>query len=87
MMHWYWPMGSWGYVLMTLSMVVFWGLLIAGGIALFRYLGRSGARPEIAPTRTPEQILDERFARGELDEDEYRQRLDTLRSARPASRA
>ncbi|MFF0411220.1 SHOCT domain-containing protein [Kitasatospora sp. NPDC004745] len=30
---------------------------------------------------TPEQVLAERFARGEIDAEEYRHRLDTLRSA------
>ncbi|WP_037972432.1 SHOCT domain-containing protein [Streptomyces sp. NRRL WC-3742] len=29
----------------------------------------------------PEQVLAERFARGEIDEEEYRRRLDVLRSA------
>lgn len=38
--------------------------------------------------RDPQQILDERFARGELDVDEYRQRCDELQThARPADRA
>ncbi|MFB7123306.1 SHOCT domain-containing protein [Kitasatospora sp. NPDC056273] len=30
---------------------------------------------------SPEQLLAERFARGEIDAEEYRHRLDTLRSA------
>lgn len=39
------------------------------------------------PRRDPQQILDERFARGEIDTDEYRQRRDELHShARPADR-
>jgi putative membrane protein len=32
---------------------------------------------------TPEQILAERFARGEIDEDEFWQRMTTLRAGRP----
>lgn len=40
------------------------------------------------PRRTAWQILDERFARGELDVDEYRRRRDELHThARPADRA
>ncbi len=40
------------------------------------------------PHRDPRQILDERFARGELDVDEYRQRCDELRArAHPGGRA
>ncbi len=37
-----------------------------------------------APSPVPaEQILAERFARGEIDEDEYWQRMTTLRAGRP----
>jgi putative membrane protein len=81
-------MGGWGFVLMAVSTLVFWGALIAGGIALFRYLNRTATKPGGDETRpTPEQLLAERFARGEIDEDEYRQRLDTLRAAGPVARA
>lgn len=83
MMYWYGPgMGTWGYVLMTLSMIVFWGLVIGGLVALIRYASRPPTRTEVSPARTPEQVLGERFARGEIDEDEYRRRLDALRGAR-----
>lgn len=83
MMYWYGPgMGTWGYVLMTLSMIVFWGLVIGGLVALIRYASRPPMRTEVSPARTPEQVLGERFARGEIDEDEYRRRLDALRGAR-----
>jgi putative membrane protein len=80
-MMWYGDgMGGWGYAVMILSTVVCWAAVIAGGIALFRYLNRSqrGFR-ETRPT--PEQLLAERYARGELDGDEYHRRLDTLHSA------
>jgi putative membrane protein len=80
MMYWYGPgFGAWGYVLMTASMVLFWGVLIAGAVALVRYWGRPPGRSEIVPIRTPEQVLGDRFAGGEIDEDEYRRRLDVLR--------
>jgi putative membrane protein len=37
---------------------------------------------------TPEQMLAERFARGEIDEQEYHQRLDTLGGkSRPGARS
>ncbi|MEK6439193.1 SHOCT domain-containing protein [Pseudonocardia sp. T1-2H] len=70
-------MGGWGYGLMSVSMVLFWGLIIFGVIALVRYLGRSDRSTAARPT--PEQVLAERFARGEIDEQEYHQRLDALR--------
>lgn len=79
---WWWH-GGWGWgawLAMSLAMVVFWGLLLWGIITIAR--SASGDPP---PGGDPERILAERFARGEIDEDEYRRRLDTLRS--PARRA
>jgi putative membrane protein len=78
----YWNNGGtsgWGYALMSISMIVVWALIIAGGVALFRYAG--GPRPfDNHPTvrLTPEQLLAERFARGEIDQHEYRDRMQTL---------
>ena len=71
---------GWGYALMSLSMLVFWGLLITGIVLLVRNLGRS---PQLNRA-TPEQILAERFARGEIDVDEYQRRLHSLRTGGPA---
>ena len=86
MMWWYGPgMNSWGYGLMTVSMVLFWALVIFGGVALVRYLGRDERVTAGRPT--PEQILAERFARGEINEDEYQHRLDLLtRGPRPLAK-
>lgn len=81
MMWWYGNgngMDGWGYALMTVSMVLFWGLVIFGVIALVRYLGRQD-RSVVAPRPTPEQVLAERFAHGHIDEPEYRELLDVLR--------
>lgn len=83
---------GWGYVLGITSMILFWGLLALAIAAAVRYLGRDrGGRGVASPPAPPpapptaEQILADRFARGEIDADEYRQRLDTLRQAgRPA---
>lgn len=81
MMYWYSNgMGDWGYVLMALSMLLFWGLIIGAIVALARYLG--GARPTGQAQTTqnrPEGILAERFARGEIDEEEYRRRIAVVR--------
>lgn len=77
-MMWGWEGWSWwGWLLMMVSMVAFWGLVIWGVVAIFRGTGRSwrSERPNA------EQILAERFAAGEIDDEEYRRRLDTLRSA------
>ncbi|GEL20863.1 SHOCT domain-containing protein [Pseudonocardia asaccharolytica] len=69
-------MSGWGYALMTVSMVLFWALIIFGVVALVRYLAR-GDR-SVTPRLTAEQVLAERFARGEINEQEYRDRLATL---------
>ncbi|MDI6910511.1 SHOCT domain-containing protein [Nocardioides sp.] len=80
MMGWYHDGTGWGgWVLMTIFMVGFWGLVVFAVIALFRGT-RSGG--EWAPEhRDPIQILDERFARGEIDEDEYHARSAVLRGS------
>lgn len=81
MMYWYGNgMGGWGYVLMALSTLVFWALIIGAIVALVRHLG--DVRPAgQAPTTGPEGILAERFARGEIDEEEYRRRIAVVRHA------
>lgn len=84
MMYWYGDhMSGWGWALMTIGTIAFWALLITGIVLLVRYIGRSG---QAAATRTPEQLLAERFARGEIDEGEYRDRLATLRGQVPSGR-
>lgn len=69
---------------------LFW-LLVLVTIAL---LVRRGARrrwaeyggPAFGPHRSPEGTLSTRFANGEIDEVEYRTRLEVLRANRPARR-
>jgi putative membrane protein len=73
MQAWSW----WGWLAMSLGMVAFWGLIVWAVVALFR--GWGGTRPR-QERPDPERILAERFARGEIDEDEYQQRLTTLRA-------
>jgi putative membrane protein len=82
MMFWWGPgMNGWGYALMSVSMVLFWGVVILGIVALVRYLGRSSqSAPDAGAARpSAEQVLVERFARGEIDEPEYASRLAALR--------
>lgn len=66
-------MSGWGYAVMTLG-VAFWALVAIAFLALLR-------RPAAAPSREvtpPRQLLAERFARGEIDDDEYYRRLSVL---------
>lgn len=81
-MFWYGDgVSGWGYALMSVSMVLFWVLVVAGAIALVRYAGRPHAGPGHGPvSHTALEVLAERFAHGEIDEDEYRRRRDVLSS-------
>ena len=68
---------------MTVSGLLFWGLIIAGIVLLVRSTGRGGQPGAVADqTPTPQQVLADRFARGEIDEDEYTRRLQVLRRCR-----
>jgi len=79
-------MSGWGYTGMVIGMVLFWALIIVGIIALIRFssgANQNRAVPQPQPYsdyETPEQLLAGRFARGELDETEYRHRLEVLRA-------
>jgi putative membrane protein len=85
MMYWYGhDMGGWGYAGMAIGMVLFWILIIVGIVALVRFTTGSPQQRSIpAPLpygESPEQLLAARFARGEIDEAEYGQRLAVLRA-------
>lgn len=70
-----WGGGHW--ILGGLMMVVFWGLII--GLIVLAVRGFS-SRSETAPQLNPLDILRERYARGEIDEDEYERRKAKLES-------
>jgi putative membrane protein len=75
-MMWWWNDGGWwAWAVMTLGMVAFWGGLIW---ILLTLVSRSN-RPAAAVD--PEQVLARRFAEGELDVDQYQQRLTVLRES------
>lgn len=71
-------MGGWGYLLMAVSMLLFWGVVITGIVLLVRYFGRPQGRSR-GDMSDPERILAERFARGEIGEEEYRRHSHLLR--------
>ncbi len=94
MMGWYgnggWSAGTW--VGMGLGMLLFWGLVVVAVIALWHGLGRdrggpagppaqppaTSAAPPEAPASHALAILDERLARGEVGEEDYRRTRDVL---------
>lgn len=80
MMYWYGSeMSGWGYALMTISMILFWGLIITLAVVVGRRLLLEERPPGAAPS-TPEDVLAMRLARGEIDEDEYESRTAALRA-------
>jgi putative membrane protein len=73
-------MSGWGWLLMTLGMLGFWALVAVVAVALLRRPGPPDQQPlpDQQPRLNPEEVLAERLARGELDPEEYRQRLQAL---------
>jgi putative membrane protein len=63
-MYWNGESSWWTWLSMTVSMVVFWGAVIWAVVAVTR------SRQQPAD-RSPQQLLDERLARGEISVDEY----------------
>ncbi|MGY1704786.1 SHOCT domain-containing protein [Geodermatophilus sp. SYSU D00697] len=79
MMGWYgWNhMGGWGWFAMIASSLLLAALVVVGIVVLAR-LGKRPPDVPPAPPRSPEELLAERLARGEIGEDEYRSRLAAL---------
>lgn len=81
-----WGAGHW--LVMGIGMLLVWALLIAAIVVLVR--SASGGPPSrrlpepqerpVAQQRTARDILDQRYARGEIDDEEYRNRRETLAS-------
>ncbi|HSJ36567.1 MAG TPA: SHOCT domain-containing protein [Acidimicrobiia bacterium] len=72
---WHWNgMGAWGWIMM----IIFW--IAVAALIVWTVRSVSGqARPD------PDQamrVLDERFARGEIDQQEYEERRRVLKSNR-----
>lgn len=77
-----WMHGDWGWgwmSLMMLMMVLFWGGIIVGIVWLVRSAGGAPRTHEPSMSReTPVEILDRRFAEGEISEEDYRARREVL---------
>jgi putative membrane protein len=76
-MMWYgWGSGGWvSWLVMALVMLVFWGGLATLVVWGVRGFGRAGS------TSDPLFILQERFARGEIDQQEFESRRAVLRKS------
>jgi putative membrane protein len=72
-----WGMGGWmmaGYGLVALLVLIAAVVVV---VALSRRAGRNGS----PATPTAKELLAQRYARGEIDDDEYFQRLSVLESS------
>ena len=72
-----WGWGGW--LMMTAGMVAFWALVAWVVVAAIR-----AAQPPSPRSSDPERMLAERCAAGEIDNDEFRRRLESLRDAAEA---
>ena len=73
-------MNGWGWGMMGFGWVI--GLVVIGVLvwAVIQATQRRGDPGTADPTGMAEATLADRFARGEIDDDEYRRRLAGLRS-------
>ncbi len=72
-----WGVGQW--LAMGAMMLLFWGLvigLVVWGVRSYRNTAQAGHEHD-----APSTLLAERYARGEIDEDEYLRRRELLHSA------
>jgi putative membrane protein len=74
-----WGAGAW--IAMAFVMLVFWTIVVGAIVAIVRSGHFRDHADSPGRLHDAERILAERFARGEIDADEYRQRSDLLRSS------
>lgn len=71
--HMMWSGGGWNAMIFgPLLMILFLALPIAAAVLLVRWLG--GSRSSASLGQTPLDILRERYARGEIDKEEFEER-------------
>ena len=73
--------GGWGWMVGgPLMMILFVALIVALVVLMVRWLGGVGGGTSQGPReKTPLDILEERFARGEIEREEFEQSRQTLR--------
>ncbi len=79
---WGWGGNGWGWgTVMAIVLAVFLVAVIVAVVFAIRDLFRGGSQDHGASSAAtgPEDTLAHRFARGEIDEDEYRRRIALLR--------
>lgn len=75
-------MGSFGFgggMFGGIFMLLFWGLVIFGIFATIKWLLKSTSSGNDAPDSKALEVLKERYAKGEIDREEYEQRKQDLK--------
>ena len=67
--------GWWGFG--PVFMILFWGAFILGIVALIRWLA-TGSSPQRGREQSAIEIVQARYARGEIDRQEYEQKMQDL---------
>ena len=77
-----WHMWGWGMMGagMGVAMILFWVVIIVLAIAAVRWLLAAAPGRPAAPGETAEDILKKRYARGEIQKEEYEAKLRDLRN-------
>ena len=71
--------GGWyGMFFGPLMMIIFIAVVVALVVLVVRWLGGAGHAPTMPPGKTPLDILKERFAKGEIDKEEFEERRRVL---------
>lgn len=65
---------GWGPGFGMFFMLLFWGLIILGIVALVKWLTGLSVNTGASPRKTALQILEERYARGEIEREEFEQK-------------
>ena len=69
-----------GWIFGPIMMVLFVALIVAVVVLVVRWLGGTGGgASQAAKPKAAQDILEERFARGEIDKDEFEARRQALR--------
>lgn len=80
MMNEFGPFG-WGAGFGWIVMILFWLLILAGIVAIVKWLiGGPATNVPVPPSKTARQILEERYARGEIDREEFEQKKRDIES-------
>ena len=78
MMYWNGDWNGWAWFLMALSIVAFWSLVVVAEWLVVR--ATRANQPTPPASASAEDILRQRYAAGDIDDEEFSRRLRTLRA-------